>query len=193
MGPILKRIGIGVGLATVVVIAVGFLLPRQYEVTRTVAIKAPTAAIHPLVDDLERWPEWTPWAKSDPTIRITYGPVTAGVGAHQSWTGDSGGGELTLTRSDPDWGIAYDMSFQEGKYPSVSTMTYRAADGGGTEVAWTMTGDTGVNPFGRFFGLMMDPMVGPMFEDGLNRLKLLAEKEAAALEETVPAAPDTAP
>ncbi len=175
MGPILKRIGLGVGLATLVVIAVGFLLPSEYSVSRTVTIQASPDHIHNFVGDLEQWAEWTPWVKADPTIKVIFGDKTSGVGAHQSWTGDSGGGSLTFTRTDPGWGVGYDMTLDGGKHPSQSTMQYKAM-GDSTEVLWVMTGDNGINPFNRVFGLMMDPMVGPMFEEGLNRLKLIAEK-----------------
>ncbi len=182
MMPIIKRIGIGVGLATLVVIGVAFLLPRTYAVSRTITATADVASIHALVGDLEQWPEWTPWVKSDPTIVVTFGNLTKGVGAHQSWTGDSGSGELTFTGSEPGSGITYDMNFDEGKYSSQGAIRYRAV-GSATEIVWEMTGDNGYNPVSRYFGLMMDPMVGPMFEDGLNRLKLLVERtpaEAAA-------------
>lgn len=182
MVPILKRIGIGIALATILVIAVGFALPSSYTISRTVTISASPTRIHALAGDLKKWPDWTPWAKADPSIVIKYGDLTEGVGAHQSWTGNSGGGELTFTRSDPAWGVAYDMNMDDGKYLSKSTLEYKNA-GSATEVIWTMHGENGNNPLNRYFGLMMDPMVGPMFEDGLNRLKLEAERD------TVPAAP----
>ncbi len=176
MGAIMKRVGLGVGLATLLVVVVGFILPSSYTVSRTVTINADPVHIHTFVGDLEQWPAWTPWVKADPTIVVTFGDKTTGVGAHQSWTGDGGGGELTFTRSDPTWGVAYDMSLGDGKYNTESTMEY-IHDGGTTDVVWTMRGDLGHNPFNRYFGLMMGPMIGPMFEDGLNRLKLAAEKE----------------
>ena len=176
MGPIIQRIGIGIGLATLLVVVVGFLLPSEYVVNRTVTINAVPTHIHTFVGDLEQWPAWTPWMKADPTIVITFGEITTGVGAHQDWTGDSGNGALTFTRSDPTWGVGYDMTMDDGKYISQSTMEYTAA-GNATEVSWIMTGSLGSNPFNRYFGLMMEPMIGPMFEEGLNRLKLVAEKE----------------
>ncbi len=190
MVPILKRVGIGIGLATLLVIAIGFALPSSYTISRAVTINAAPARIHALVNDLERWPDWTPWAKADPSLVVTFGDITQGVGAHQSWTGNSGGGELTITRSDPDWGVGYDMSLDDGKYKSQATLEYKRA-GSATEVVWTMSGENGNNPFTRYFGLMMDPMVGPMFEDGLNRLKLAAEKSPheAAPDSTIMGAP----
>jgi hypothetical protein len=177
MPQILKRIAIGVGLATLIVIAVGFMLPGSYTVTRKVTVKAAPAAIHALVGDLEQWPEWTPFLEADPTTVVTVGDKTTGAGASQSWTGESGSGELTFTRSEPDWGIAYDMVFDEGAYRSTCDMTYKVVDDG-TEVSWSMAGDNGLNVLKRYMGMVMDKWVGPMFEDGLNKLKLVAETSA---------------
>jgi hypothetical protein len=181
---ILKRVAIGVGLATLLVIVVGLLLPRTYKVERRVTIAAEPARIHALVGDLERWPEWSSWIQEDPTIEIDLGPTTAGVGAHQSWQGQSGSGELTFTRSDPARGIAYDMAFDQGDYLAKGEIGYRST-GGSTEVVWTMSGDAGLNILGRYLGLMMDAMVGPMFESGLDHLKVAAERPV----ETVPIPP----
>jgi hypothetical protein len=177
IGPILRRIGIGVGLATLVFVAVGLFLPRTYTVSRSVVIAAPQARIHELCDDLERWPSWTPWFRSDPGMVITLGAVTRGVGAHQSWRSADGAGELTFTRSDPDWGVAFDLDFVDRGEEAVSTIRYAPVDGG-VEVTWDMTGDNGWNIFARFLGVVMDPLFGPMFEDGLDRLKLVAEGRA---------------
>ena len=52
-----------------------------------------------------------------------------------------------------------------------------APDGSGTRVTWTNEGDMGANPVNRYFGLMMDSMVGPDFEAGLKNLKALAERD----------------
>ena len=177
--PILKRIGIGVGAATLLVVAVGLFLPRTWTVGRTVTIDAPTARVHALCDDLEQWPAWTPWFRADPELEITMGAVTRGVGAHQSWRGKDGAGELTFTASDPERGIAYDIAFIDRNTRAVCTMAYAPAANGATEVTWTMTGDSGWNVMERYLGLLMDPLLGPMFEDGLERLKLVAEGKVA--------------
>jgi hypothetical protein len=175
--PILKRIGIGVGLATLVVVVVAMFLPRTYTVSRSVVIAAPQERVHALCSDLERWPSWTPWYRADPGMAITLGDVTRGVGAHQSWRSDDGAGELTFTRCDPDWGVAFDLKFVNRGEAARSTLRYGRADGG-VAVTWDMSGDSGWNPIARFVGIVMDPLFGPMFEDGLERLKLVAEGRA---------------
>ena len=45
----------------------------------------------------------------------------------------------------------------------------------GTIATWRMEGDAGSDPVGRWFGFFIDGFVGPMFEDGLARLKKVSE------------------
>lgn len=177
MGPVMKPIGIGILAATLVVVIVGLILPSQYNVQRELVINTSPERIHQFTSDLETWSEWTPWFKDDPSLEVTLGSITKGAGAHQVWTAKKGGGELTVTRSEPDWGVVYDMDLSGSRPQSTCAMRYEVmADS--TRVIFEMRGDMGWNLMGRFFNLLMDPMVGPLFEDGLTRLKLLAEKPA---------------
>ena len=57
-------------------------------------------------------------------------------------------------------------------------MRYAVVDSG-VQVTWDMKGDAGFNLLDRFFGLLMDAVVGPMFDEGLARLKLVAEEAPA--------------
>lgn len=171
---IVKWLAIIIAVIVVLFIIIGFTLPKDYSVERSVVIQAEPAAIHTLVGELRAWEEWTPWQEADPTIVTTFGDVTSGVGASQTWTGDSGSGELTFTQCSVDTGVLYDMSFDEGKYVSIGALDYKIVDGG-TQVTWRMAGEMGSNPISRYFGAMMDAMVGPMFEQGLDKLKAKAE------------------
>jgi hypothetical protein len=164
------------------VIVVGFMLPKTFHVDRSIVIHAEKAAIHALVSDLRQWQRWTPWLEADPTIVTTFGPTSSGIGAHQSWTGESGGGQLTIIASSVETGIVYDMTFEKEMYPSVGQVRYETVDGG-TQVSWIMDGESPGNPLGRYFGLMIDTMVGPMFEQGLEKLRV--ETEGAKQDGTV--------
>jgi hypothetical protein len=180
---LLKIVGIAALALVALVVVVSFFLPKTYHVERTVSIAAPASQVHRLTSDLAKgWPQWEPWSEVDDTIQTTYGDVTSGVGASQIWTGTSGSGELTLTHCDENTGVEYDMSFDEGEYPSTGKIVYTST-ATGTDVTWVMDGEaTGV--LGKYFGLMMDRMVGPMFEQGLDNLK--AAVEALPPVETTP-------
>ena len=110
----MKKILIGLVVIIVILVVVGFLLPTEYEVNRYIVIDAKPSKIHDLVGDLKRWEDWMTWKDEDPSIEITFGKKTTGVGARQTWTGKEGVGEIVFTSSDSKRGVEYDMSFQQG-------------------------------------------------------------------------------
>jgi len=180
---ILKWILIVIAVLVALFVMVSFFLPKSYHVQRSVVVDADAEQIHTLVGELRKWPEWNPWIELDPTIVTTLGDVTSGVGAHQSWVGESGSGELKFTRCDAASGVTYDMSFDEGKYLSTGSIDYEST-AGGTRVTWTMDGkNEGI--IGRYFGMAMDSMVGTQYEKGLATLKTLAEQLPEPTEEPV--------
>jgi hypothetical protein len=179
----MKKLLIGLAVLVViglgVLVAVGLALPTRYEIEKRVTIGARPEAVHALVGDLKRWPEWTPWQEDDPSIHTTYGEKTEGAGASQTWTSDGGDGELTITTSDPKTGITYDMVFIDGdtRAPARCAMLYREA-GESTEVVWTMQGDVADFMPPVLSGLMtpmMKGMIGEMFDRGLSKLRATVE------------------
>lgn len=170
----LKWVGLTVIGVLAVLATIGFALPPEYRIERTIVIEADTGRIHELVGDLTQWPSWTLWQRLDPTLKIVYGEKTSGVGARQVWNGSSGNGELTFTKCDRDTGVAYDLFFERGGFKSLGGISY-SPSGDRTTVTWTMSGDFGLNLPGRFAGMMMRPKVEEMFDLGLRRLKHLAE------------------
>ncbi len=166
------KVLIGIVAVIAVVLVVGLLLPTECALARTVKIDAEPAKVHEYVGDLEKWPSWGPWHDMDPTIETTYGEKTTGVGASQSWTSKDGPGELTFTRSDPQTGVAYDMTLSD--MPLKGELNYKKVDGG-TEVTWSMSGDFDVPVIGGWVKLMAAGSIEKMFDDGLNKLKSQVE------------------
>ncbi len=185
---VLKILGIGVLGLVVLVVVVSFFLPKTYHVERTVSIAAPASQVHRLTSDLVNgWPQWEPWSEADDSIVTTYGEVTSGVGASQSWVSKSGNGELTVVLCDENTGVEYDMSLNDGEYAAKGKLVYTSTDSG-TDVTWAMDGDvSGI--LGKYFGVLMDGMAGPMFEQGLDRLKTTAEALQPLEEAPVEAGP----
>ena len=79
----------------------------------------------------------------------------------------------------PAAGITYNLAFEQGRYISKGRIQLEAAAESVT-VVWVNEGELGGNPVSRFFGLLMDKMMGPDFEHGLAGLKTLAEATPAA-------------
>lgn len=188
----LKIVLVIVGIALLLVVGIGATLPKDYQVVRRTIIAHPSDLIHPYVNNLERWPEWTPWEKMDESVVTTIGDVSEGVGANQSWTGDQGDGRLVFTKSDPRTGVHYDMFMNGDKWQPKASINYAATDGG-TQITWTMQGSVPIPVLGGYLARMMDNMIGTAFEDGLSALKELVETEVAATVGPTPPIDETEP
>jgi hypothetical protein len=172
----LKRIVLGLLAAAGLFVIIGLLLPRQYQVQRSIVIGTSPATIYPYLVNLKRWPEWSAWTTAqDPTLVYSYEGPEEGPGAISRWEAKKlGQGEMKLTTADPIQGVRFDLSFEHGQYRCVSALLFAPTDDG-TQLTWSMAGDSGANPIGRWFNLFMDRMVGPDLEAGLAKLKRLAE------------------
>lgn len=172
----LEKILIAVLAVLVLLLAGAYLLPAKWHVSRSVIIHAPPAKIHPLVESLKAWPTWAPWTTElDPTLKYEYAGPDTGVGAISSWTGDkTGPGTLRITESDPAKGVVFVMQFGDDHYKSHGSIRYEMVPDG-TRVTWTSSGRLGNNPINRYFGLLMNSMIGADFEKGLAKLKKVSE------------------
>ena len=152
----------------------GWLLPGRWEVSRTVLVAAPPAAVHARIADLRAWESWSPFEAQDPQMVFEYGEITAGVDARRDWTSAVlGDGWMQITAADPARGVWYDMGFR-GHRPFKGVLLLEAAPEG-TRVTWTAAGDADDRRLFRWTGPLMDRVLGPAFEQGLAALKAVAE------------------
>jgi len=165
------------GLLVVLVIA-AYLLPRQVHVDRSITIDAPRATVFARINGFQTFNTWSPWFELDPNATYTFeGPAT-GAGAKMSWVGDPstlGSGSQVVTAVQADERVASDVDFGQGGI--ARQVISLAANGAGTNVTWGIDIDLGLNPVSRYFGLVMDGMVGKDFEKGLGNLKKVVESQ----------------
>lgn len=164
------------GVLVAIIILVGLFLDNNVDVKRHITIDATPQAIHPYIANLNEWPKWTPWNEMDPSMKTTIGTIEQGVGASQSWAGESGAGALTITQSSIEEGVIYNLTFDGDSTVYTSGMTYQW-DGKATQVTWFMQGEMQPIIIGNYFAQLMDGFVGQSYEDGLNKLKTLVESE----------------
>lgn len=171
----LKKILLGVGILVGVLVAVAFVLPGRAHVERTIVIDRPPSLVFGFVNGYARFDEWSPWAALDPQMQVQRSGPRSGVGAHYEWHGNSavGTGSQTIRESHPYEHVVTDLVFNDG--PATAEFLLQP-QGGGTRLTWTLDMDLGHNPLLRWFGLLMDRMVGADYERGLARLKPLVEK-----------------
>ncbi|MBN8486567.1 MAG: SRPBCC family protein [Burkholderiales bacterium] len=153
----------------------GMLLPREYHVERHIQITAAPHKVFALVAEPAQWKRWTVWNRRDPAMAISYFGPASGAGAGWEWRSTSqGDGRMTLTQVEPPVRVRYDLYFPDWDDTTQGELRFEPRDGG-TRVSWLMDGRMGANPLMRWMGLLMDRLVGPDFEAGLNQLKPLAE------------------
>jgi carbon monoxide dehydrogenase subunit G len=151
--------------------------PDTFRVERSTTIAAPPEAIFPLINDLRRWVEWSPYEGRDPALRRTYTGPESGPGAVYEWEGnrDVGRGRMRVADAAEPTRVRIDVHFLapfEGRGTADFTLASR---GDGTQVTWAMHGP---NTFlGKVMGLFfsMDSMLGADFEQGLAQLRAAAE------------------
>ena len=171
-----KRIAFTLVAVVALLLVIGLLLPSGFKVQRSVQIAAPASKVYPMIADPRQWNKWTVWNRRDPGMQMTYSGAESGVGAKWSWQSKTeGNGEMEFIAAMPNERIDYTLAFPEFGMNSRGQILL-APDGAGTRVTWTNEGDMGSSPVNRYFGLVMDRLVGPDFEAGLNNLKGLAEK-----------------
>ena len=159
-------------------------LPGQVHVERSIEIKCAPEAVFPLVNNLKNWDQWSPWHKKDSMMVKTYGATYEGKGATYSWQSnhkDVGNGHIDFTEVIPNQYIKLNMYFMDSGEPAFSEYKFEKTPTG-TKIIWSMDADMS-SPFaiGKYFGLMMDKMVGPDFEKGLNALKKIGESSPAEI------------
>ncbi|GAA0344401.1 K(+)-transporting ATPase subunit F [Bowmanella denitrificans] len=172
---IIKKIALGLVLLIVLFFAVGFMLPSEFRVERSITIDAPAEKIYPQVADLQKWQDWGVWFKRDPAMQVHYDGPTAEVGMRSEWiSAQEGSGVMEIIAADPDKRLVYSLYFPEFEMGSTGEIILTDEEGK-TRVQWVDYGDVGSNPINHYFAVMMDSMVGPDFEMGLANLKTLVE------------------
>ena len=158
--------------------AVGFLLPREVNVERSIEIDASPQQVFDMVNDFQQFNRWQPWAQIDPDTRYVYEGPKTGAGSRMMWYSDHpevGDGDQEIILSEPYSRVRMALDFGAGGLAHADYLIDPTDDG--SELTWTLEADMGGNPLGKYFGLMMDGMVGPAYEQGLANLKVILESE----------------
>jgi len=174
---ILRKIFLAIIIIIILLVIVAFFLPMTYRVERSTIMKGDKAVIYDLTSNLGKWDIWTPWTKkADSTAVIELVGSDGQVGTMRKWNGKViGNGQMTLTQLVPSELVAYDLSFQKGKYNSKGQLIIESM-GDSTKVLWTDEGNLGYNPISRYMGLFMAKMMAPEFDKGLAKLKKVVEE-----------------
>lgn len=175
-----RKIALALAAAIAVLVAVIWMQPSAFTIARSTEIAAPPGVIIAHIQNLRAMDAWSPWAKMDPKMKISYEGPESGVGARSSWEGpEMGKGRNTVVAVKPEQEVEMKLEMLAPMQATNRVVFSLEPAGGATRVTWRMDGTS--NFVGKAFGLFlsMDEMVGVPFENGLAALKTVAETQAA--------------
>lgn len=176
---LIKRIFFIVLGLVILLAIIGFFLPKTAKVERSITIKSKAEVPFQLINNLKEWEKWSPWHQKDTATVWTFSENPEGKDAFYTWSSEKsevGKGKFTINESNPFKEISTTMEF-DGMDGAAVNFNFET-NGDEVTIKWSLENNLGFNPFFRYFGLMMDKMVGPDFEQGLSKLKEVSEKVA---------------
>jgi len=174
----LWTVGVVVVILSILVVTIA-MQPSEFTVTRAAKFNAPPEKLFAQVNDFHKWSAWSPWAKLDPNMKVSFAGASAGAGATYRWLGNDevGEGLMTIREIRPNESIEIDLSFKKPFQSNNVTEFLFRPDGNGTSVTWTMTGQKNFITKAFCMVMNMDKMVGGDFEKGLSNLRTVVESQ----------------
>ncbi|MGC3970441.1 MAG: SRPBCC family protein [Pirellulales bacterium] len=164
-----------------VVVGVGLLLARDWQVETVRVLRAPPALVEALIRDLRNWEKWS-------AIEVDLGPQTArkvvgeaGPGQRVEWSGPLGKAVLTATAvsaSALDYTIG--VTGEDAPSPVRGHLDWQA-DGAGCRVRWVDEGSF-ANLLLRWFGWFgaLQERIKQIHASGLSELQAQVETPPGA-------------
>ena len=165
-----------------VLVVIGFLLPRQATFERSLVIDQPAAAIFDVLVDMDQFMAWSPWGEAQGIenwwVEGQRGDATGGT---LVWQGQGGQqGRLWVVSTDRPRRIDLQMELDDNV---VDTFYRIEPEGFGQRVSWGMSLEFGMFDLtGRYVGQILPRMIGGSYDQGLANL---AEYLAAGGPESV--------
>ncbi len=176
MFEILIYVALAIAACVAALVAYAARQPDTFRVARTATINAPAERIFPLINDLRKMNTWNPFALSDPRMNGSYSGPASGVGAQFAFEGKrSGAGRIEITEATSPSKVALHLAMWKPMRAANAIEFSLDPKGASTDVTWAMTGRTPL--FGKVLHVFMDmdKMCGKSFEEGLAKLKAIAE------------------
>jgi hypothetical protein len=177
MNKYLKIALIVIGVIVAIILILGLIMPKQFDVSRTISIDAPKEFVFQKVNSLEKMDVWSPWSKMDPNMQVESSGIEGNIGSIRKWKGNKkvGEGEQEIKEIIPNELIHNEIRFKTPMESTNQVYLKMAESNGKTEVTWQMVGESKFpfNAIGAFVSI--DKMIGPDFEKGLQDLKQIVE------------------
>jgi hypothetical protein len=178
MKTVLKILGGIVVLIMVYAVIAMVAFGKEYHYGKSIVINAPKEKVWQHIHSMKAFNEWNPWMKLDQTMKITYTGNSGQVGDKYCWDSkndEAGAGcqeikELVLGERQKT-----EMTFIKPFEGEATSEVILSSEGNSTKVIWTM--DTEQDAMMKIMRPMMDYQMGKSYGEGLDNLKILAERK----------------
>ncbi|MDH4199970.1 MAG: SRPBCC family protein [Spirochaetia bacterium] len=176
--PLIKNLLLVIVIITGLLFGISLFLPSKWEVKRSAIIHASADAVFPFINDLHRWSQWYPWTRDmDVSMVSIYEGSETGVGSIKKWTGsDIKNGRIEIVKSLLNREVHYVFKSDQSKMIVYGSLVISKPEPGDVKITWTDRGDTGWSLLARFSAGGIDEAIGKKFDEGLNKLKKIAEE-----------------
>jgi len=183
MKKILMGIGGLIAVLLIVLAVLVFISPTDFKVERDVVINKPKAEVFEYLKFVKNQNEWGPWMQRDPKIKMSYTGTDGEVGFISKWESDHedvGTGEQEIKKIVDGERVDVELRFiKPWEATNKGFLITEDAGEGKTKVRWGFSGT-----MNRPMNLMLvftdfEALVGKDFEEGLDKLKSIVEKQAS--------------
>ena len=170
----MKKTLLSLAAIALLLASLGIALPPRTVVERSILIDAYPATVFALLNDFNQVAQWLPMLDADANAQIDISGPQRGIGARIAWNGPIiGQGQQTIVESVPYERIA--TALNPGKRSPASNVFSLSPENGMTRLSWRQEREFGLQLAARFYGLVLERVVGPEQERGLVELQRLAE------------------
>jgi hypothetical protein len=165
----------------IALIVVGFFLPREVLVQRSVVIDSTPEIAFDVLNELAYFNAWSPWFARNPDAEYRLEGPGSGTGSTLAWSARAGDetGRLRIIESLPHERIELRMELGETESEQFFRIQPVPA---GVEVAWGMRMRFGaLDLTGRYIGLMLPSLVGGDLRRGMDQLKVFLERHPGTM------------
>lgn len=162
----------------VVVIILGLIAPKSYEVSRSIEVKRNLKETFSYLRSLKKQDEWSPWGKRDPNMKKEFEGTDGQVGAISRWEGNKevGSGEQETMNIVENELIETQLRFLK-PFKSTSDAFLKVDEiADGTKVTWGFKGKNKFPMSIMMIFMNMEKAIGKDFGEGLQSLKEILEK-----------------
>ncbi|MGB8705143.1 MAG: GyrI-like domain-containing protein [Gillisia sp.] len=148
----------------------------DYQMERSVVIKAPVSVVFNEVNNFHNWEDWSPWSKRTEDVIVLYSDTTSGKGASFSWKSESlGKGKITNIKVLPNSSIDEKLFLSPASYADSKSDAYWKFDSisEGTKVTWGIKGEQSFMEklAYTFKDSSFTQQLKPLFNQALSNLK----------------------